>query len=344
MSQRQVVKAHARVFPHPNAERLELLKVGPFQLVVQKGMYTEGDTVLVAPEKSLLPLELAIHYVNSETGVSYLHGPDKNRVGIVRLRGELSQGVVIPSAGYEHLPFDQDLSSFLGITFYEPPIPPHLAGDVESLSSKSTALYTYHDVEQFGIYQEEFRPGEEVLLTEKLHGTQGIYYRNPAGEWLVSSKGLSSRGLALRESAGNAYWQAAKHTGLLEQMDRLFPSSELQVFGEVIPIQKGFGYGQDRVVLKIFKVVQGGRVLGFDELPQWVREHFVPILYRGPFEIGKVLEHKEGLETVSGKGLHIREGCVLIPLEPRPNAEGHDLAVKLISSAYAKKETGEELS
>ncbi len=344
MSQRQVVKAHAKLFPHPNAERLELMKVGPFQMVVQKGLYQDGDTVLVAPEKSLLPLELAEHYVNSETGVSYLHGLEKNRVGVRRLRGELSQGVVIPVAGYEHLPFDQDLSSFLGITFYEPPIPSHLAGDVESLSSKSTALYTFHDVEQFGIYQDEFQTGEEVLLTEKLHGTQGSFYRNPSGEWLVSSKGLSSRGLALIESEGNFYWQAARNTGLLEQMDTLFPGEELQIFGEVIPIQKGFGYGQNKPTVKIFKVVLEGRVLGYDELLVWVRGNFVPILYRGPFDLEKVLEHREGLETVSGQGLHIREGGVLIPLEPRLNADGHDLAVKLISSAYAKKETGEELS
>ena len=344
MSQRQVVKAHVRLFPHPNAERLELVKVGPFQLVVQKGQYQEGETLIVAPEKAVLPLELARNYVNSETGVSYLHGPEKNRVGTVRLRGELSQGVTLPEKGYEHLPFGEDLSEALGITFYEPPIPAHLAGDVESLTEKSTALYTLHDVEQFGIYQDEFKPGEEVLFTEKLHGSQGIYYRNPAGEWLASSKGLSSRGLALKRSAGNAYWQAAQNLNLLERMDALFPQGEVQVFGEVIPIQKGFSYGQSQLTVRLFKVVLEGKVLSHDMLPLWILEHFVPILYRGPYNLERILEHREGMETVSGKGLHIREGGVLTPIMPRLNADNHDLALKLISRAYAKKETGEELS
>jgi RNA ligase (TIGR02306 family) len=67
-------------------------------------------------------------------------------------------------------------------------------------------------------------------------------------------------------------------------------------------------------------------------------------LYRGAFGLEKILPLKEGLETVSGKGLHIREGMVLIPAISRLNADGHDLAVKLISEKYAKKETGEELS
>ncbi|WP_274378873.1 hypothetical protein [Deinococcus cavernae] len=38
MAERQVIKDHAVLFPHPNAERLELCKVGTFQLVVRKGI------------------------------------------------------------------------------------------------------------------------------------------------------------------------------------------------------------------------------------------------------------------------------------------------------------------
>lgn len=39
MAKRQVIKERAQLFPHPNAERLELCKVGTFQLVVRKGEY-----------------------------------------------------------------------------------------------------------------------------------------------------------------------------------------------------------------------------------------------------------------------------------------------------------------
>ncbi len=344
MSQRQVIKAKVKLFPHPNAEKLELCKVGPFQLVVQKGLYQGGDTVIVAPEKAVLPPHLAQHYTNTDTGVSYLRGENHDRVGIIRLRGELSQGVVIPNTGYEHLPFDHDLSSELGITFWEPPIPQSLMGDVENLSSKVTVQYTHHDVEQFGIYQAEFVQGEEVLLTEKLHGSQGIYYRNPDGDWSVTSKGLSQRGLGLKASDGNSYWQAAHNMGLFAAVQALSLEGDLQIFGEVIPIQKGFSYGQSKVTVKIFKVVKNGEVQAYDHLEPWFREHFVPILYRGPYTLERLLPLKEGLETVSGKGLHIKEGAVLTPIRPRKNAEYHDLTVKLISEKYAKKETGDELS
>ncbi|WP_309572118.1 hypothetical protein [Deinococcus sp.] len=53
MAQRQVIKERVRLFPHP--ERLELVKVGTFQRVVQRGGLQEGQAVIVAPERALLP-------------------------------------------------------------------------------------------------------------------------------------------------------------------------------------------------------------------------------------------------------------------------------------------------
>ena len=175
MAERQVIKDHARLFPHPNAERLELCKVGTFQLGVRKGEYQDGDPIVIAPERAVLPPHLAGLYVNVDTGASYLHGAEKNRVGSVRLRGELSQGVILPIDGLEDAPFGEDLAPLLGITFWEPPIPISMAGEVTPLPV--VTHYKHHDVEQFGIYASEFIAGEPVIATEKLHGTQGVYFR-----------------------------------------------------------------------------------------------------------------------------------------------------------------------
>jgi RNA ligase (TIGR02306 family) len=127
-------------------------------------------------------------------------------------------------------------------------------------------------------------------------------------------------------------------------MNAAFPTGEVQIFAEVLPVQKGFSYGFQKPSLRIFKVIVNGSILEYNVLPEWCKTHFVPILYRGAFILENILGLKEGLETVSGKGLHIREGLVLIPVKPRLNSDNHDLAVKLISEKYAKKETGDELS
>jgi RNA ligase (TIGR02306 family) len=342
MAEREVIKSRARLFPHPNADSLELCKVGSFQLVVQKGIYQDGDPIIIAPEKAILPQSLAVNFVNASTGQSYLRGTNKDIVGSIRLRGEQSQGVVIPGAGWEQLPFDVDVAAELGITFYEPPVPAALAGDVEPLGSRPH--YTYHDLDQFGVYADEFTEGEEVIVTEKVHGSQGVYYRDPEGQWWVTSKGLSRRGLSIKPSASNSYWAAAGNMGLRAFAEVDYPTGELQVFGEVVPVQNGFSYGYSQPTLLIFKVVLDGVVQPYDSLPPWFQLNHAPVLYRGAFDMANVLVLKEGLETVSGRNLHIREGVVLSPATPRRNSEGKMLAVKLISKAYAKKETGEEVS
>ena len=342
MAERQVIKERAQLFPHPNAERLELCKVGTFQLVVRKGEYQDGDPIVIAPEKAVLPPHLAGLYVNADTGASYLHGAEKNRVGSVRLRGEVSQGVILPMDGLEDAPFGEDLSERLGITFWEPPIPISMAGEVEPLPS--VQHYKQHDVEQFGIYASEFVAGEPVIATEKLHGTQGVYFRTIEGQWLVTSKGMSRNRLILKESETNVYWQAARNSHLFAEADSAFPTGEVQVFGEVVPVQKGFNYGQQKPTVFIIKVIHEGIRLPRAEWPQWFKDHGVPVLYEGPFEETALRNLRGGMETVSGKGLHIREGIVVTPINLRFAADGSDLGVKLISDAYAKKETGEEYS
>lgn len=91
----KVAKDKIKIFEHPNAEKLEIGLVGQFQVVVQKGMYQDGDEVIFIPAKSLLPDEVAEPYR------AYLVGANKNRVHSTRLRGELSMGVVYPAAGFE---------------------------------------------------------------------------------------------------------------------------------------------------------------------------------------------------------------------------------------------------
>ena len=59
MAERQVIKERARLFPHEGADRLELCKVGAFQLVVRKGEFHDDNPIVIAPERAVLPPHLA---------------------------------------------------------------------------------------------------------------------------------------------------------------------------------------------------------------------------------------------------------------------------------------------
>jgi RNA ligase (TIGR02306 family) len=69
----------------------------------------------------------------------------------------------------------------------------------------------------------------------------------------------------------------------------------------------------------------------------------VPRLYEGPFDIDRVLEWATGRETVSGRGLHLREGVVVRPAEERhsPVTGGRAIA-KAVSPAYLTRKGGTE--
>ena len=237
MSHWQVIRGGISLFPHPSADSLELGKVGQFQVVCRKGEYIDGQTVVFIPEKSVLPDTIADPFRN------YLRGPDKNRVGSVRLRGELSMGICLSLAEAERIcggtiP-ESDIADALGITKYEAPIPACLAGDLDRLEG----LWGQHDVEQYGIYAGEFNDDEYVDVSEKLHGSQMICCMNADRQMFISSKGVISRGQCLKECVHNTYWRAARNCDVESLLNMLMNSHEgckyAQVFGEVLPVQGG---------------------------------------------------------------------------------------------------------
>jgi len=333
VSEWKVSLEEIKLFPHPNADKLEVARVGTYSLVVQKGLYQDGDVVLFAPKDSLLPDELA------EPFRDYLTGAEKNRVKEVRLRGELSQGVVLSLPDYlkPNVPLGEDTSEKLGITEYVRPIPTELQGDVEEID---VPFITYYDVDNYRIFQDDMEPGETVVISEKLHGSQeNVIYRD--GKVWISSKGLLKRGLAIKESEGNSYWKAFRNSGVQEVLATLSNDTTHHFVGEMIPCQKGYTYGQSEPTLRLFEYRNNTQSL---PLPDELEYLSVPILYEGEFSEEKAEELAKGMEQVSGRELHIREGCVVQPVEPRRTSKGTRLILKFINPKYAKKATGEEFN
>lgn len=90
MSTLRVTAEQLTVHEHPNADALELAQVGLYRAVVAKGAYRTGDFAVYIPEQAVLPDVLI-----AQLGLTgRLAGGAANRVKAVRLRGELSQGLV----------------------------------------------------------------------------------------------------------------------------------------------------------------------------------------------------------------------------------------------------------
>ncbi|MFD0263876.1 RNA ligase (ATP) [Kitasatospora indigofera] len=353
MSTLKVTAERLTILDHPNADALELAQVGLYRAVVAKGAYRTGELALYIPEQAVLPAGLI-----EELGLTgRLAGSQANRVRAVRLRGELSQGIVCRPAALAGADLaaaaeqGEDFAEALGIVKWVPPIPTSMSGEVEHAPD----LLPWVDIENLKRFPDVFEPGEPVVLTEKLHGSCCLVtYHAATGEVQVSSKGIGAQGLALKEDGRNLYWRAVRAHGIPAVAARIaerLGAERVGVFGEVFGAGvQDLTYGESGrselpgyAAFDVSALVDGqlrwldaAEVLA-GELPS------VPELWRGPFDAATVLELAEGRETVSGRELHLREGVVVRPVTERwsPLLGGRAIA-KVVSGAYLTRKGGTE--
>ncbi|MGF1431708.1 RNA ligase (ATP) [Kitasatospora sp. LaBMicrA B282] len=353
MSTLRVTAERLTVLDHPNADALELAQVGLYRAVVAKGQYRTGEYALYIPEQAVLPAALI-----EELGLTgRLAGSNADRVKAVRLRGELSQGIVCRPGALAGVDLAEaaaaglDFAEQLGITKWRPPIPTAMNGEVEAAPD----LLPWVDIENLQRFPDVFEPGEPVVLTEKLHGSCCLLtYHADSGAVQVSSKGIGAQGLALREDERNLYWRAVRAHGVpavAAALAERLGATRIGIFGEVFGAGvQDLTYGSSgRTELPGYAVFDVSALI--DGQLHWLAAAellagqlpLVPELWRGPFDPAVVLAHADGRESVSGKALHLREGVVVRPQTERwsPRLGGRAIA-KAVSGAYLTRKGGTE--
>ncbi|WP_067697201.1 RNA ligase (ATP) [Nocardia jejuensis] len=361
MSTLKVTVEQLTVHPHPNADRLELAQVGLYRAVVAKGQFSTGDHALYIPEQALLPDPLI-----EELGLTgKLAGGARNRVKIVRLRGEVSQGIVCLPAQVDGVDLPAaaaagtDFAELLGIVKWVPPVPVSMSGQVEPAPD----LIRWIDVENIARYPDIFTAGEPVVATEKIHGSACLFtYDRPSDRALVSSKGIGAQNLALTVSDTNLYWRAVRRFQLPDVARKLAASLEVDrvaLFGEVYgagvqDLHYGANASQDDSIgYALFDIAVGSqanprRWLSPAEIDSALADLAadvprVPVLYDGPYDIDTLLRLADGAETVTGTGANIREGLVVRPAAERYSEVLGGRAIgKLVSPGYLLRAGGTE--
>ncbi|WP_436771836.1 RNA ligase (ATP) [Yinghuangia sp. YIM S09857] len=358
MSTLRVTAERLTIHTHPNADALELAQVGLYRAVVAKGQYRDGDWAVYIPEQAVLPDELI-----DELGLTgKLAGSARNRVRAIRLRGELSQGIVCRPRSLADTDLAAahadaaDFAADLGIVKWVPPIPVHMSGDVVAAPD----LLPWIDIENIKRYPDVFAPGEPVVATEKIHGTACLYTFTRDGDF-VSSKGFGGKGLALARSEKNLYWRAVLGHRVPEAAAKLaaiFGAERVGIFGEVYGqgVQDlGYGArgGAELPGYAVFDVsfsdASGAlRWVDAEELSDVlgglsVKLPVVPRLYAGPYDEAALVALAEGRETVSGTAAHLREGLVVRSArERRSDVTGSRAIGKLVSDGYLTRKGGTE--
>jgi len=196
-----------------------------------------------------------------------------------------------------------------------------------------------YDVESFKNYPRTFTEGEEVIVTEKIHGSNARYMFD-GKKMHVGSKNL------WKSEKSTCIWRRAlaQHAWISEFCVN---NPNHTVYAEVVPTQSGYAYGckEGEVKLFVFDVlkpdgtwVDKRDLYGLDPLS--VGQHLVPLLngHCKLFNLDDVKSLVEGESTVPG-AKHLREGIVISSAVER-NVRGVGRAqLKLKSMAFLLKET-----
>lgn len=355
MSTFKVEVFQVKVEPHPNTtkDRLELGRIGDYRSVIGKSIFTDGQLVAYIPEAAIIP-----EVLQQEMGlVGKLAGSKKDRIKAIRLGGILSQGVLYPAR--PHWKIGDDVAEELGITKWEPPIPTHMAGDVQR-----SPYGMKFDIENIKMYPDVLQEGEEIVFTEKLHGTCMLVClvpeadRHPEmidGKLIVISKGLAAKSLFFKDNEANnanVYVKLAKQLKLAEKLSRFAKPSEsrysptklwekpIWILGEAFGMQDlKYGHTNGSSQFRVFGIKVGDTWLSYKTLefacgPMEMNLEMVPILYQGPYSKAKIEELTTGKETLTGKQLHMREGGVITPTVERTDPKLGRVILKSVSPDY----------
>jgi RNA ligase (TIGR02306 family) len=249
-------------------------------------------------------------------------GTEGFRLKTIKLRGQVSQGLILPInvlpitqfASGHNLPEGMDVTEMLGIVKYEPPIPAELAGKVKGMFPSFLHKTDEERVQNLTSEYEEWKiqSKHQFYVTEKLDGSSATFYVNDG------VFGVCSRNLELLETEGNTFWKVARELDLENKMKSTgrnicfqgeligegIQGNPYKIKGQTVKFYTGFDIDkQIRISFVNFVVMLQEMDLGY-----------VPVLNQGfgfqlPETVGDMLNYAEGKSALNSDTE--REGVVV---------------------------------
>jgi len=229
--------------PIPDADAIECAIVGGWTCVVKKGEYTAGDLAVYCEIDSWIPHEIA-PFLSKGNFPRVYNEVKGERLRTVKLRGQLSQGLLLPvfndkTGTYLMIYTDEtgeysltvaegdDVSEPLGIVKYEAPIPASLAGEVKGMFPSRIPKTDQERIQNLSTELEEWKAaGLTWEVTEKLDGSSMTVYI------IDGEVGVCSRNLDLKPNKDNSLWATAYKNEI--DVKLIQSLSNLAIQGELI--------------------------------------------------------------------------------------------------------------
>jgi RNA ligase (TIGR02306 family) len=207
------IRRIAEIKPIEGADAIEAVRVDGWWCVSKKNEFKVNDLCVYFEVDSFLPVRPEFEFLRKACFKSTKHLGDGFRLKTIRLKGQISQGLVLPLSTFEIYNQDShiegmDITAMLDVKKWEVPLSPQLAGvakgnfpsfirktDQERIQNCYSDLVKTHKNDMF-----------EATL--KLDGSSmTVFFKD--GQF-----GVCSRNLELKETEDNTFWQVARKLNL----------------------------------------------------------------------------------------------------------------------------------
>ena len=316
------------IYKHDNADLLDIAEIGGWQCVIKKGQFKINESAIYIEIDSILPINEHFEFLLQGKEPKLYDNIPGIRLQTKRIRGKLSQGLLMPISILSSIPENSDVTELLGIRKYEKPIQTCLFGEAKG---NFPSFIPKTDLTRIQSLFHEFEEWKSKNYTwtveEKIDGSSTTAFYD-------TQLNVCSRNLNLKETEENAFWQISRKFALEEKLQSLNVALQFETFGNKLngniykrnDISGYFFYVYDLNSHKYLTPIERNDILTKLELP------VVPIIHEN-FDISNqsiqdLLVMANGKSKVSNVD---REGLVF-----RCN-EDSTIRFKVISNNYLLK-------
>lgn len=230
-----IIRKIADLIPIEGADRIEIAVVDGWKVIAKKGEYKIGDLAIYFEIDSWVPHSVAPFLTREGKSPKEYKGVAGERLRSMKMRGQLSQGLLLPVTTLNYLynrtadNEGRDVTQELGILKWEKEIPAHLQGRVKG---NFPAELRKTDQERVQNCSRLLQTHDDWEVTIKLDGSSMTCFIDADDQFSVCS-----RNLQLVETEGNAFWATARKLGLetkLRSMIQDHGGGRLAIQGELI--------------------------------------------------------------------------------------------------------------
>lgn len=295
------IRSIDNIEPITGADSIEVATVGGWKVVVKKGEFKTNDLVVYLEIDSWVPTSLA-PFLSKGKKPKVFNGVEGERLRTVKLRGQISQGLLLPidcttisdgEGNVISVSEGDDVTEFLGIQKWERPLPTQLQGQAKG---NFPSFIRKTDQERCQNLQKNIFVDWKDLEWEislKLDGSSLTgYYNN--GE-----TGICSRNLELMdndENSGNSFIQTFNSSGLKDAIKSIGRNVAVQgeMMGEKIQGNRENLTGTILFIFDVFDIDNQQYMTPQDRL------EFINLLFKNGYtgDIAPILNSKTTLHNI----------------------------------------------